>query len=321
MGFSEKMSLKGTECVFCSSKHGSMKLTDNEAGMNARAGPLGFDASIRMCKIFVDAHVHIHKCFHLPTFFDSAIANFQVASKELGSPNEHHCFILLLAESAPQNSYLYLSDLAVAGHCISNYKGLTWRFLHTSEEGGLQACRSDGRSVFLLAGRQIVTAEKLEMLGLLTPTVLEDHQPLSQTVQDVRNAGGLPVLPWGVGKWTGKRGSILKQFLATHESPIFLGDNGGRPFFWPRPRLFSFVEEREGHILPGSDPLPFPAEVTRAGSYGFTVDAQISSYLIRDFKKALLNPKSSIKVYGHRQRALCFIRNQFRIRSTAMFES
>jgi hypothetical protein len=51
------------------------------------------------------------------------------------------------------------------------------------------------------------------------------------------------------------------------------------------------------------------------------MDAQISSYLIRDFKKALLNPKSSIEVYGHRERALRFIKNQVRIRSTAVVES
>jgi hypothetical protein len=291
--------------------------------LSARAGPLGPDTSIQMSKIFVDAHVHIHQCFHLPTFFDSAIANFQAASNsnELENPDEQQCFILLLTESTPQNSYRHLSDLAAAGQCLSSHNGLIWSFHHTSEEGGLRALRSDGHSVFLVAGRQIITAEKLEVLGLLTPTVFEDHQPLSQTVQEVRNAGGLPVIPWGVGKWMGKRGRILKRFLATHESPIFLGDNSGRPFFWPRPRLFSFAEEGGGHILPGSDPLPFPAEVTRAGSYGFTMDAQISSYLIRDFKKALLNPKSSIEVYGHRERALRFIKNQVRIRSTAVVES
>lgn len=284
----------------------------NQKGANTSASASSPDTSVQMNKIFVDAHVHIHQCFELPTFFDSALANFLAAARKLGSPDEEPCFILLLTESSSQSSYRHLADLAFAGQFFSTHDGSTWRVEHTSEEGGLRIVRSDGHSLFLLAGSQIATAEKLEVLALLTTTEFEEHQPLSQTVYNVRNAGGLPVIPWGAGKWMGRRGRILKRFLATHETPLFVGDNSGRPFFWPRPRLFSLVHERGGCILPGSDPLPFFGEIKKPGSFGFCMlEVFDSGYPVASMRRALNHPMLSIQAYGKRENLRRFLGNQY----------
>jgi hypothetical protein len=77
-------------------------------------------------------------------------------------------------------------------------------------------------------------------------------------------------VPWGFGKWWLGRARLLASTIATGApGELFLGDNGGRWRRARRPRLFGRAEARRLAVLPGSDPLPFPAQVQRAGGYGF----------------------------------------------------
>lgn len=265
-------------------------------------------------RIFVDAHVHIHDCFCLLSFLDAAVENFQKASVGAGFTDGQKSFILLLAESDGKNHYQRLCELAEKGQTLSSPKGPVWNLNPYSDHGVLCACRSDGQNVFLFAGRQVTTAENLEVLALMNLCSFEEKLPLFQTVQAVRESGGVPVIPWGFGKWIGKRGRILKKFLIENDELMFLGDNGGRPWFWPRPRLFSILEASGGRILPGSDPLPLPFEVHRVGSFGFTMNAKLSSHMVRDLKKCLEDSKISISAYGDTEKTIRFFRNQFLIR-------
>lgn len=52
-----------------------------------------------------------------------------------------------------------------------------------------------------MAGRQIVTAEKLEVLALGTDLDIDDGRPIREVLSLVTENGGLPVIPWGAGKW------------------------------------------------------------------------------------------------------------------------
>ena len=64
-------------------------------------------------------------------------------------------------------------------------------------------------------------------------------------VREARESGALVVIPWGAGKWLGRRGAVLSRYLRSVDDPgIFLGDNGGRPNAW-RPRHFGLGETRE----------------------------------------------------------------------------
>ena len=68
------------------------------------------------------------------------------------------------------------------------------------------------------------------------------------------NEGREPaVLAWGVGKWLFKRGKIIRQLIETYDSPyLLLGDNSGRPSFWPTPNLFKQAKLLNIPIINGS---------------------------------------------------------------------
>ncbi|MGB6222648.1 hypothetical protein [Haloferula sp.] len=120
--------------------------------------------------------------------------------------------------------------------------------------------------LLVIAGRQVVTAERVEVLALATASEFEDGRPLSETIESVKAAGGIAVLPWGVGKWFGERGRLVEQ--AVREHGVMVGDNAGRPLGWPKPSLFS-----EFPVIPGSDPLKAEGEERMVGSYGFVLEA------------------------------------------------
>jgi len=255
----------------------------------------------------------------MTSFFDAAVKNFQQATLSTGYTQGRQSFILLLTESAGKNHYNKLAELAEKRHTLAGRNGLKWSLETTSEQFTLKAVRSDGQNFYLVAGRQVITSENLEVLALITSSLFEEKQSLSQTVQAVRESGGIPVIPWGFGKWIGKRGRILKQFLMENNELIFLGDNGGRPCFRPRPRLFSVVETAGGRVLPGSDPLPLPIEASRVGSFGFTINTVLSSHVARDLKKCLENPTISLSAYGAPQKIMPFFKNQLLIRIPGRF--
>jgi SAM-dependent methyltransferase len=134
------------------------------------------------------------------------------------------------------------------------------------------AIRPGTLPVLVIAGRQIVSAERIEVLALGTRTQIPDGQPLAATIDAVRADGALAVLPWGFGKWWGARGRMFDAYLETAPAgEIFLGDNGGRPIGAPAPRQFALAAARSMLILPGSDPLPLAGEIERIGRYGLAL--------------------------------------------------
>ncbi len=92
---------------------------------------------------------------------------------------------------------------------------------------------------------------------------------------------------------------------------FYIGDNGNRPVFWPQPSLFKVAEKKGIGNLPGSDPLPFPSEEVRAGSYGFSLSTRLDpDFPAQALKKLLFNDVSSPIRYGKRQRPLTFFLKQ-----------
>ena len=220
--------------------------------------------------IFVDAHVHIYDCFHLPIFFESAFANFQSEAARMGQVDDFTA-ILLLTETSKDNWFERLASYASNKTTAETKTIPDWTFHHTDGNCSLCARGSEDQSLFLIAGRQIVTAEKLEVLALATDKKFKDGAPIGQVIQSIRDMGAIPVIPYGFGKWIGRRGKILRDLLKKTEiTKLFLGDNGERPKFLPRSSHFKQAEKRGIRVLPGTDPLPFPSECRRAGSFGFS---------------------------------------------------
>lgn len=271
--------------------------------------------------ILADTHVHIYNCYDLRQLLDSALGNFKKTSKEQGI--KQYTAFLFLTETIRENWFHRLTELA------TNEKGPgpgsigKWTFRLTKEDCSLYAGLNAEGGLYLIAGRQIKTAENMEVLALGTIQSLEEGSSLEELTRLINKYGAITVIPWGLGKWTGRRGTILKKLLDKKGAPyFFLGDNRNRPVFWPRPTPFKQEERRRRAVLPGSDSLPFPSEVRYVGSYGFTIEGSIDpEYPARDIKKLLVDPTTILRAYGSRENPVRFFWNQLRFNGMKRKES
>lgn len=264
--------------------------------------------------LLIDAHVHIYDCFELEYFFDSAFANFKSEAKKLGHGN-NFTGILLLAETSKDCWFQRLKDSA-KGKDLPDGKDLgCWQIRHTSEHYSIIAESKDFKKLILIAGRQVVTAEKLEVLSLCNSETFEEGKPISSLIRGIEEKGAIAVIPWGVGKWFGNRGKVVKNIINNNTSSIYLGDNRNRPGFWHQPALFRSAEQNGIGILPGSDPLPFTSESFRAGSYGFSANLKIDPKRPGEAIRQLLrNTADSIgNRFGRLENNFKFFLNQFRM--------
>jgi hypothetical protein len=227
------------------------------------------DDGSRAAVTLVDSHVHLHDCFAVPAFLDAASANLASVATDLGLPaGTTGC--LLFTESQGVDHFAALA----AGASPTG----AWRLQPTDEAVSLIARKPDAAELILIAGRQIVCREGLEVLALGTSLALEDGQPMREVIARVSSAGAIPVVPWGFGKWQGARGKLIAGLLDRRpDGPLYFGDNGGRLGIGPRPKLFERAEAGRVAVLPGSDPLPFRDQVARVGSYGFVAKAGLDA--------------------------------------------
>ena len=257
--------------------------------------------------VFVDSHVHIHKSFNLPEFFDATWQNV-LAAWQLTGDVEHPQAVLMLTEEAGANWFESL---------LRPEKKITdslrdWKIRSSAEDCSLLLQKNAVCSICLIAGRQIQTKEGLEVLALGVRRTFKDNHALRETINRVRDAGGLPVIPWGFGKWIGKRGKVIDQLIRdVGKGDLYIGDNGGRPRFLKEPKQFDASKRKGIKILRGSDPLPFARECRRAGSYGFYFGGELSEDTpAEDLKQKLADPLFKLNAYGDPERLGNFIRNQ-----------
>ncbi|MGH2570752.1 MAG: hypothetical protein ACRDGR_05980, partial [bacterium] len=223
--------------------------------------------------------------------------------------------ILLFTEGAKERFFRALRDRA--GRPPEG----GWSFRRTNEEDSLLAIENGVLKMILVAGRQVVAAEDLEVLALGSDADFPDRQPIAETVERVRAQGALPVVPWGFGKWWFGRGKILAGLVESQDpSSFFLGDNRARLRGTPRPRLFARAKARGIRVLPGTDPLPFPAEEGLAGSYGFALDGAIElDRPAAHLKARLRDGGTAVLPYGRGEGIVPFVRNQVAMQKRKRF--
>lgn len=254
-------------------------------------------------RLLVDAHVHLHACFDWPAFFDHAARNFRTAAAQLRWPGSTPgC--LLLTESAGVRQFDALAESSDAA------RG-RWALRRLDSEA-LRLTAADEPELYVLAGRQIVTAERLEVLALGTTRAFADGAAIDAVIEEVLQAGAVAVLPWGFGKWTGRRGRVIERLLESDVAPrLCFGDNGGRLRGTPAPRLFRLAAARQVPVLPGSDPLPFRAQVSKAGRYGFALEGSFSEASWSEhLKQRLRSMRAQPRTFGRREGWISFVRWQ-----------
>lgn len=236
----------------------------------------------------VDAHVHLHVPANALSDLRQAAAGFTAVG------NGKNPAVIMLAERAGYDVFRLLeSQLALTGEPES-----LW-FEHAD------------RRLLIVAGRQIITAEGLEVLGLATRMQVPDGLPVERVLDRLEEADAITVLPWGAGKWLGRRGKIVDRLLATaRPGHLFLGDNGGRPGWWQVPQFSAGLP-----ILAGSDPLPLPGSARKIGCYGSVIGTALSDEQpAKSLKHALRDPATRIATYGRLTPMFRFITDQARLR-------
>jgi hypothetical protein len=251
-----------------------------------------------MSTALVDAHVHFHDCYGLETFLDGALRNFRK-----GAAGGAWTGCLLLTEAGDARWFRRWQDGRGAG---------VWTFEPTGEEEALFAVRETGERLVVVAGRQIVSRERIEVLALGRDLELPDGLPLEETLERVRKSGALPVLPWGFGKWWGRRGAAVARVLRQRRE-LFLGDNSGRLRHGLPPALFRRARKLGVLVLPGSDPLPFPRHAGRAGSYGFVLPGSIEESKPAQDLLRRIRAAGQPRSFGRRVGLARFLRDQVEV--------
>ena len=260
------------------------------------------EASKRMA--LVDGHVHIHDVFDFAAMLDHASENRDSAALRLGlSPAVPG--VLMLTESQGAEGFRRVADR-------HGQRFGRWRVRRTSEPMSLRLEAENAAPLVLIAGRQIVTAERLEVLALGTLETFVDGLPMGTVLDQVDDAGALAVLPWGFGKWMGGRGRIVRDLLnSPRASRLFVGDNGGRLSIAPEPSLFTDARQQGIPILPGTDPFPFAAQVRRPLSYGFVLAADVTGNApAASIQQALQARRAQPEVFGRCAGVADFVGNQ-----------
>ncbi len=253
-------------------------------------------AKFQEVEAFVDGHVHLQREFEPLTFIYSSLHNFTMAA----SNSERKLplvFYLFLCETDGGGQFERLveavssSDMAV--HVVV-----------TAERDSLFLSFSDDTSLCVVRGEQIVTKENLEILTFGGHGGSFCGQSFEQVLASLDASGErLNILPWGVGKWLGVRGALIREVVAGKKagegSLLFLGDNGNRPWFWPLPKIFADGLQKGMANLPGSDPLSFAHHESRAGSYGFRLAVEFDSEVpFKSLHRQIVRGYGDISVFG-----------------------
>lgn len=253
--------------------------------------------------MLIDAHVHLYPVFDRVRFFAATVENLSSAARALGRP------------AGPGGIFLTetVRDDAFAGLAAGQGVPHGWRVERpAADPNALWLSGPVGPALLIVAGRQLVSAEGLEVLAIGRQETQADGLPAAEILAALHAEGTPAILPWGAGKWMGARGTHLSGLIegaAGHG--VLLGDNAGRPLGWREPPAF-----RAGlPVLPGTDPLPVAAAADEAGSYGFVLEGDPDpARPAEDIRARLLAMTAQPETFGKRTGPAGFVRRQIQLR-------
>jgi len=239
--------------------------------------------------IIADTHVHVYPHHNPARLFSAAAQSFARIA-----PQAQHR-VLCLTETA---SCSFFESLATGLIPLEDQ----WSYEQAPEPGAVKLTHPTLGDLWLLAGRQLVAEERLEVLALTEDTLRVDGKPVVDIIHEVNALGAIPVLAWAPGKWFGARGKIVSELLDTFPPDrLLLGDSSLRPSGWGEPLLMRKAARRGAHILAGSDPLPVPGEETQAARYACGWDAEFDpAQPVTSIRAALRATSCTIQRVGER---------------------
>jgi hypothetical protein len=197
----------------------------------------------------VDGHVHLHPCFEL-------VKALTHLAESLCTDGRHGVALLTEREG----------EVLLRGW-IAN--GLPAGVRGEVCGDGVSVRVSVGTlpELVLVPGRQLVTTDGLEVLALCADLESPARMGFEETVAWATGQGALVVIPWGFGKWTGRRGSLVERLLLDAAGGVLVGDSTMRPNGCPGGRLLEEAAASGCRVLAGSDALPVRGEERFGGRY------------------------------------------------------
>jgi hypothetical protein len=240
-------------------------------------------------KLIADMHTHIYSCHDTGRAFSALGQNLQRLMPDAAFR------LAFLTERAE----CHVFDGLKSGRITPP---LGYETGKTDDDAALWILREGKRDLLLLAGRQVATRERLEVLCLAAACSIPDGLPIAEVIRQIHQAGGLPVLAWSPGKWLFRRGCIVKQMLDLHHAgDLVLGDTTLRPSLWPTPGLMKYGRELGHRTIAGTDALPLAGEERLLGTYGTLLDMPFDpEHPARSFVKSFHDGDVNTRMVGHR---------------------
>jgi hypothetical protein len=253
--------------------------------------------------LHIDGHVHFY------SFFDLATA-IGALSKRIRRPIDRSttAFVWLLTELTQCRFF----DTLARTESIDGYT------VQKTEKESLKLTPAEpGEAhLYIIAGRQLVSRENLEILSLASTYNAENRvQTAADLIRAVSEHHGVPALNWAPGKWMFSRAHVVKQVL-DQSTPrnLLIADSTMRPTVWPTPKLMKTAMKRGFKVIAGSDPLPFRREERLIGSYRFTVNGEFDpDSPASSIRSLLLDPQVEINRAGKRSGPILFAERQWKI--------
>jgi hypothetical protein len=210
---------------------------------------------------------------------------------------------LLVTQTAREQVFEALASAGRAGE---------WQIAGVPDEPETLLASQGRKAVALIRGRQVRADDGLEVAALGTCREFCDGRPFAETLVEVVESGAVAVIPWGFGKWTGRRGQLVDDVMTRmHRTPVFLGDSGARAGFLGEPALIRRGRLRGMRVIAGTDPFPFAGDFRRVGGFGFLADVDPDPAAPWGSLRAwLMNSQSTPHVYGSPSNPIRFLINQ-----------
>jgi len=231
-----------------------------EPGRNRGAGGT---SSAPLRAVLADTHVHLYEGFDLDRAFEAAFENLAGLARSLPPEDRQRdlSLALLLAERSGCHVFERLASLKPGSLRRHDLGG-------TPEDGVLVVRNRQAQTLHLVAGRQLATRDRIEILALATTrTDLRDGDPAADTL-DRLGAAALAVLAWAPGKWFGSRGRLVRSLIdSASPERLLIGDTSARPWGWGEPHIMRAARSRGFGVLAGSDPFPLRGQEALIGRY------------------------------------------------------
>lgn len=254
----------------------------------------------------LDAHVHLHEQVAPSLFLDMARKRFRV---HLDGPCRNATLKAMMLLCDGPNSFGFKRLSALANPKETSH----WQAEATDEPESIHWRHPGGDQLTVISGRQLVSSERLELLVFGTTDPPPAQNGIIDLIKWVRGRKAMAVLPWGVGKWTGKRGRLVAEIIQ-QGLPVYYGDNGGRPGFW-HSRLLTLAKRKSRFLLSGSDALPISSDHLRSGEYGIKINGTIDFHNpLRRLQERLAAPGVQVTAFGSNVSWIQFVSNQIGIR-------